>query len=107
MGLGNALIWLASSTGASVVCYLLMNKIIWPTNVREYKRYASIAIAVVIACAAWTLLEFSPWWKVPRPVDIWGWFSAEFATGFAAYVGASTIHGATDLAAADAKAKAQ
>jgi hypothetical protein len=105
MTLGNALNWLASSAGASVITYLLMNKINWPANVSEYKRYTSIAIAVAIACAAWTLIEFSPWWTIPRPVDAWGWCSAEFAVGFAAYVGASTIHSATTLKAADKENK--
>jgi len=96
----SVLSWVAGGTGAGIVSYWVMTKLPWKEAQSELKRYTSLALAVVIAWAAWFLLL---WGGVQAMPGVWqSWLEQLFAVAVPALLASQSLHGAKDLRKADA-----
>jgi hypothetical protein len=96
LSLAEAIAWVLSGGGAGVIAFFLVGKVKALRSLEpDYKRYASIGIAVVLALLAWGAGMGMGYLAVP--IDWRGWIEAAFATIALAYVTSQTVHGVTDL----------
>jgi hypothetical protein len=101
MDLVSVLAWIAGGSGAGLLSFKMMNWITWQPAQSELKRYASLAMAVVLAWAAWFVLAWLGVETLPAiPQD---WLVKLFAIAAPAIIAGQALHGATSLRAADIK----
>ena len=94
--LAAVLTWLVSAPGAGLASYFLMEKIpALAALSAELKRYASLALAALLAMAVFSAgvgLGYAA-----MPADVQGWGEALFAVAFVASGLGQTIHGRVKL----------
>lgn len=94
--LSQVLTWLVSSGGAGVAAYFLMEKVrLLAALAPEPKRYVSLALAAVIAMAAFSASVGLGYAPVPSGAQAWG--EALFAVAFVATNLGQIIHGRAKL----------
>ena len=90
------LAWIISGGGATAATYFLMEKV--PALVAlsgEYKRYASLAIAAVVAMLAFLLVVVLSYHAAPESAQ--AWVENLFAVAFVAVTSSQAVHGRTKL----------
>lgn len=89
--------------GAGLLTFWIMSKIKWPDATSEWKRYISMVMTALLACAFWGISAALGYAKIPG--DWVGWCETLFAIGFAALVTTFAVHGRIDLRKRDFLAK--
>ena len=91
------LVWLLSGGGAAWLAYKLMEIVPFLVNLGpRYKRYASLALAGVVAMLAQAALVGIR--ITPIPADWLGWVTLLFSAASLAVIGSQAKHGQTSLA---------
>jgi hypothetical protein len=96
MELSGFLTWLIGGGGGTLVAYWLMENVPALQNLAsEYKRYLSLAIAGLVACAAFGVSVGLGYREAPAGWQ--GWLEALFAVIGLAIGGSQAIHGRLNL----------
>ena len=91
------IVWLVSGSGAAWVAYTLMEVVPFLANlVPQDKRYASLALAAVVAMLAQAAAVACQ--CAPTPADWLGWVTLLFSAASLAVIGSQAKHGQTSLA---------
>lgn len=91
MELREFLAWLASSGGAGLAAFVLLEKIPYLRNLPpEAKRYAAVVLCALIACAAWSLGVLAGYQAAP--VGGLAWVEQLFLVGTTAFGLSQVIH---------------
>ena len=94
--LSQFLAWIVCGGGAGVIAYVLMDKVrLLAELAPEVKRYASLALAAILAMAAFVLGVFLGY--EPHPVNAQMWVEGLFAVAFVATNLSQIIHGRKQL----------
>jgi hypothetical protein len=96
MELADFLTWLIGGGGAAVLAFWLMEHLPLEGLASEYRRYLSLAIAALVACAAFGISVALGY--AETPVGWQAWLEALFAIIAVAIGGSQAIHGRRVLA---------
>jgi len=92
------LIWIISGGGATAATYFLMEKVKSLTELSgEYKRYASLILAAVIAMLAFVIVVLLGYHQ--QPMGVQSWVENLFAVAFISVTSSQAVHGRTKLRA--------
>lgn len=89
------LLWLFSGGGAAVVSYWLMGKGFLATLPSEQKRYVSMGLAALVACAAFVATVALGY--ADEPTGSKAWLEQLFAIAGLAITGGQALHGRLQL----------
>lgn len=90
------LAWVVSGGGAGILTYFLIDKVPFLAKLApDYKRYASIAIVIVLAWGAWGLTMLMNYSPVPE--DWRSLIETGFSITFVALTTSQITHGMRDL----------
>jgi len=92
MSLQEFLVWVLSGGGAGVVAFILMEWIGKNTDLQsDLKRYLSLALAGLVAVAAYSAGVAMGY--EPTPEDVRGWIEAVFSVIAVAVMASQAVHG--------------
>jgi len=95
MNLADFLTWLVGGGGAAIVAYWLMEHLPLENLSSELRRYVSLAIAALVACAAFGISVALGYSETPAGWQ--AWIEALFAIIAVAIGGSQAIHGRLKL----------
>ena len=93
--LKQALSWIVAGGGAGIITYFVMENWIPKTLSAEAKRYVSLAMAAVVAMAAFAGAVGMKY--LADPVTVQGWTESLFSVAFVATGLSQVIHGRAKL----------
>lgn len=94
--LNQALTYIVSGGGSSLVTYWLMENIPELAELTsQYKRFASLGLAALLSCVAYLFSVGLNY--ISTPIGLQGWLEALFAVSFLAVFGSQSLHGKRKL----------
>lgn len=97
MQLPEFLTWIVSGGGAALVAYWMMERVPFLVELEsQQKRFASLALAAVIACAGFVVSVAAGYREAPAS-EFWPWLEALFSVIAVAIGGSQGVHGLLKL----------